>query len=262
MDPDLLETPLEWWALLPLVIAVLLVVAEVGFRIGQRYRGDTLESQKSQTGLLVGAMLALLGLLLAFSFGIVEGRYAERKALVLADANAIGTTYLRAQLLPPAQAERVKALLRSYVAARLSPTAEGLENALTESEDIQRALWHEAATAMTRHAESEAVSLFVQSLNEMIDLHESRVTIALHQRMPTPILATLYVVSLLSIAVVGFSAGLSRWRSLFPTAALVIAVSSVVVLIVELDRPLSSRMFRISQSAMQDVQEAIAERRP
>jgi hypothetical protein len=125
---------------------------------------------------------------------------------------------------------------------------------------MQHALWAEATTVGNQMPESEVASLFVQSLNEVIDLHESRLTVALHQRMPAPILLTLCFVSLLSIGLVGYSAGLTRWRSPFPTAALVLAVSSVVVLIVELDRPLGSRLFRVSETAMQDTQERMRER--
>src|SRR4051794_14041477 len=89
---------LEWWALLPMAVAALLLVSELGYRLGLRESSASLASRKEQTGILGGALLALLGLLLAFSFGIVEARFAERKALVLEDANAIGTTYLRAEM--------------------------------------------------------------------------------------------------------------------------------------------------------------------
>jgi hypothetical protein len=257
---ELIDTKLNWWVLLTLATSILLLIAEVGFRLGLRHRDETIENHKAQTSILVGAMLALLGLLLAFSFGIVQERFAERKALVLEEANAVGTTFRRSEFLPPPRRERVRELLRSYVAARVTLSPHDLQHALELSESIHDDLWKEAAEAGREAPDSEMLALFVESMNEVIDLHESRVTVALYQRTPAPILITLCLVSLLSLGAVGFSAGLTRWRSLLPNSVLALAVSSVFTLIVELDRPFANRLFRVNQAAMHDVQREIGER--
>lgn len=245
-----------WGAVLLVTVTLLLVVAEVGFRLGRRHPTAD-DDRKTQAGVLIAALLALLGLLLAFSFSIVESRFTARKNLVLEEANAIETTWLRAAVLPAPHDERVQALLRAYVGYRVGRrTPEALDAAIRLSEDLHEDLWAEAVLVGERYPESEMVSLFMRSLNEVIDLHESRITVALHQRLPTPILLTLYVVSILSMAVLGYGAGLSRTRTLLPTTALVVAVSAVVVLIVELDRPMG-RLIEVNQAALVDVREAM-----
>ncbi len=172
----------SWWSLLLGVLAVLLVASEAGYRWGsrQRQRG-TVEARKGQADMIVAALLGLLGLLLAISFGIAEGRYHERKALVLPDANAIGTTFLRAEVLAPQQQRTVRSLLREYVRLRLNLDPRTLEQAMKRSETVQRQLWDQAMAAAQATPDSEVVALFVQSLNDTIDIHESRVTVALHQ---------------------------------------------------------------------------------
>jgi hypothetical protein len=97
------------------------------------------------------------------------------------------------------------------------------------------------------------VALFVSSLNAVIDLHTSRVTVALHQRFPRPIFNMLFVVSLLAMMMLGYAAGVCRRRAPIPTAAVILAISSVFVLINALDSPRSG-LFRVSQWAMEDLQ--------
>lgn len=256
---QLIEHALPWWAFLLVAVAVLLVATEIGFRIGRRSAGAATEGRQGQAGVLIGALLALLGLLLAFSFSIVESRFAARKSLVLEEANAIGTAYLRAQTVPDPQGPRLEELLREYVQTRTQiRTSAELERALRASEVLHRGLWKEATETAKAHPDSEVVALFLASLNEVIDLHESRVTVALYQRLPRPILWTLYVVSILSMGLLGYGAGIGRWRSPFATVALTISVASVIVLIVELDRP-GGRLFRVNQHALEDLRETVAQ---
>jgi hypothetical protein len=249
---------LTWWMLLPAVLALLLLASEAGYHgaLRQHARGSV-GARKGQADMVVGALLGLLGLLLAFSFGIAEGRYHERKALVLADANAIGTTYLRADVLPQQQRNAVRALLREYVRARVEPDPRTLERAMRRAVELQRELWGQAMTAARAAPDSEAVSLFVQSLNDMIDLHESRVTVALHQRLPLAIFYSVAAVAMLALAVVGGSSGLSGCRSWVPTTALALAVSTVLVLVIELDKPLGSQLFEVNQASMRDLDQSL-----
>src|SRR5690606_20086363 len=117
-------------------------------------------------------------------------RFVERRQLVLEEANAIGTTYLRASFLPPPHRDEVQTLLRQYVELRRAATPEELPMALERSQTLHRALWAEAI-ASSEQKPDPITALFVQSLNQMLDLHESRVTVALHQRMPKAILLSL-----------------------------------------------------------------------
>lgn len=246
-----------WWVVLIGTVALLLLAMEIGFRLGRRRARVDTGNRSAQIGVLVGAILALLGLLLAFSFSIVEGRFASRKELVLEEANAIGTAYLRAGYLPEPHSERAQELLRAYVNVRLNATSPvALEEAISESEELHRELWAEAVTLSRTEPVSRMIPLFVNVLNEVIDLHEARVTVALHQRLPGLILATLFAVSVLAMTMLGYYAGLGRWRSLLPTVIVGIAIASVIVLIIELDRP-GTRLFHVSQSAIRDVHETM-----
>lgn len=252
MPHGVLAPLLTWWQLL-LIALGLLAIGELGFLLGRRHRGENVGEKKSQAGVHVAALLGLLGLMLAFCFGIVESRYSERKALVLEEANSIGTTYLRAQMLPSPQGERIQALLRDYVERRIGyHTPEELQEAIAASSELQTQIWAEATEVADAHPQSMIVAIFVQSLNETFDLQESRVTVALHQRLPLSVLVVLYTIAALSIGVLGLVAGLGRTRSVLPTIALVVAITAVITLIVSLDSP-GSHMFRVSQSAMQDL---------
>jgi hypothetical protein len=107
------------WTVFLVIIAVMLAFAETGFRLGLRLHVAKDTARKGQIGGIQGAALGLLGLLLGFTFAMAVQRYDTRRGLVLQEANAVGTTYLRASLLPDAHQAPVKDLLRRYVDIRL-----------------------------------------------------------------------------------------------------------------------------------------------
>lgn len=241
------------WALVVLIAAVLTLASHLGRRLGKRRPVDDATADNPHTGAIVGALLALLGLLLAFSFSAVESRFATRKQLVLDDANAIGTTFLRAGLLDPEQRDAVRSGLRDYVDLRLHAlTPERIAAGLKRSDEIHRKLWRQAEESAERHPRSVMVGLFVSSLNEMIDLHEKRITVGLTQRLPLTTLGVLGAVATLSLGLVGYIGGVARTRSRFPSVAIIIAVSFVTMLIMDLDRPRGT-LFKVGQQAMVDV---------
>lgn len=251
---------IPWWVLLVGIAALLLGTAEGAYRLGRRpgRAAEAASERKSHAGIVVAALLALLGLLLAFSFSIVETRFLARKKLVLDEANAIGTAYLRADMLPSPHHERVQEVLRDYVNLRLSiDNPADAQSALEESEQLHHDMWLRADDVAEEHPHSPIVAIFVESLNRLIDLHEERVTIAWRNRLPSPILMTLLLVSVLSMAVLGYSSGLGGTRAVLPTVALILAASAVVVLIVELDRPWA-HLFAVDKQALEDVRETMS----
>jgi hypothetical protein len=205
---------------------------------------------------MVGATLGLLAFMLAFTFGMAASRFDTRKQLVLDEANAIGTTYLRTAMLPE-QRDDVRALLRSYVDARLDAVRSGrVAEAIQRSEEIQGQLWSAATAVGLHHPDSIVVGLFVGSLNELIDLHAKRVTAGLRNRIPGAIWLTLLTIATLSLGVMGYHAGLvGTTRSL---AIIVVAVtfSAVIVLIADLDRPQEGTL-TVSQQALVDVRQSM-----
>src|SRR6186713_53623 len=115
--------PLEEWPVL-LIFAIFAVVSfvayEIGFQVGHWYQARTPGVQEGPTGVLVGSILALLAFLLAITMGMASDRFDTRRGLVLEEANAIGTTYLRAGYLPEPASTQIRELLREYAPLRVA----------------------------------------------------------------------------------------------------------------------------------------------
>lgn len=238
-----------------LVLTVLLTLAavEAGYWLGKwrRRREHELETTASAT---VGATLALLAFTLAFTFAMAASRYDTRKQLVLEEANAIGTTYLRALLLPTLQASEVRELLRRYVDARLEAAAQPgkRSEALARSEQLHELLWRQAVAAGSAQADSVMTGLFIASLNDVIDLHAKRLA-AWRNRIPPTIWLFLYLTAVLGMASMGYHTGLTGSRRTAAVIFLTLAFSGAMALIADLDRP-QQGLIRVSQQAMQDLQ--------
>ena len=198
------------WGIILITVAVILLSIECGFRLGQfRRRGSELED-KPPVGEMVAATLALLAFMLAFTFGLAASRFEVRRGLVIDEANAIGTTYLRAGLLPEPYREEVRKLLREYVSVRLEAIrAEKLNQSISRSEELQSQLWSRAAAVGEKNPGSIVVGLFIASLNEVIDLHAKRLALGVRNRIPNPIWAALYFMAVLGTAAMGYHAGLA-----------------------------------------------------
>lgn len=245
---------LPLWALFLLLLLGNLLLAECGFRLGRLRARRTLKESAATVGAIVAAELGLLAFLLAFSFGIAASRFDWRRHVLLDEANAIGTSYLRAAMLPDGSGASIRDLLREYTDVRLGATTGiPVEQVLRRSEKIHQQLWTDAVAAAGRDPWSVPTGLFIESINEVIDLHATRVMAALGNRMPLPVWVVLFVVGFLSFFTMGYQGGLTReGRS---PSAIVLAVSLVCViwLIADLDRP-SEGFLRVRQSPMVDVQ--------
>ncbi|HJS28157.1 MAG TPA: hypothetical protein VJ768_00940 [Anaerolineales bacterium] len=103
------------WLIFLATLGIVLLSSELGWRYGD-YRRRKSEDEKAPVGAAVGAILALLGFLLAFTFGMATSRYDSRKQIVVQEANAIGTAYLRSEFLSEEEGEMVRELLREYAA--------------------------------------------------------------------------------------------------------------------------------------------------
>ena len=148
----------------------------------------------------------------------------------------------------------IRALLRDYVDVRLkATTGMPVEQVLRRSEEIHQRLWTEAVRAAAHDARSVPVGLFIQSLNEVIDLHAARVMAAVRNRMPLPVWIVLFSVGFLSFFAMGYQAGLTRGSRSPATAVLVLTFVSVISLVLDLDRP-GEGFLRVNQAPMIDVQ--------
>lgn len=248
---------LPLWALFILILLVVLLSVEFGYRLGKYRRGRHEEEKEAPLGTMVGATLGLLAFILAFTFGLAASRFDNRRQVLLDEANAIGTTYLRAGMLPE-RGEQIRGLLRNYVSARLEAVHPGeLAEGIRRSEDIQQKVWTEAESVGNKNPNSIVVGLFVQSLNEMIDLHAKRLQVGVRSRIPAAIWLGLFAVAGLSLATMGYHAGLSGTRRSLAIIAVAVTFSVVIELIADLDRP-SEGVLRVSQQALLDVQKSMS----
>ena len=243
----------------------LIVALEIGSWLGRKARTQIDDAGKSQANSLQGAIIGLLALLLAFTLSMAISRYDTRRQLVLDEANAIGTTYLRAKLLPPPYATDTANLLRHYVANRLEFFAAGIDQARIQAVDdqatqLQKQLWAVAIAASAQDNRSVSTGLFVQSLNDTIDLQAKRLA-AFNNRVPETVIWLLLGVSAVAAGIVGYNSGLGNRRHVFGALALVVLLVAIIWVIIDLDRPRRG-LIQISQQSMIDVQDLIMHDRP
>lgn len=253
------------WGIFLASVLIIVLPVEIGFRLGRWQHARLTGGEKIQTGPVVAASLGLLAFMLAFTFGAVTKRFDDRKQLVLDEANAIGTAYLRADLLPEPDRDSVRRLLYDYVSLRLEAVQrdrEGklddqlLETMITRSAKQQNELWSIAVSIADQYP-TPISALFLQSLNELIDLHQKRITVALQHRMPGIFWIALCGLTILAMIIGGYDAGLSSGcRSVITVMSMALAFSLVMLLIVALDRP-QQRLSEVNQAALVDVQRAI-----
>jgi hypothetical protein len=250
---------LPLWGVFVVTVVVAFLSVEGGFRLGRYRRHRPEHEQEAPVGSMVGAALGLLAFMLAFTFGMAASRFDTRKQLVLDEANAIGTTYLRAELLPEPQRTKIRDLLREYVDVRVPKgvlTREKIKQAIGRSEELHGQLWSQAVAISEKNPGSIIAGLFIQSLNEVIDLHSKRVTAGIRNRIPGSIWVALYFVAVLALVAMGYHTGLTGTRSLVSNLAIVLAFSAVIVLIADLDRP-QEGLLKVSQQAMVELQKQL-----
>lgn len=245
------------WGAFLLTIGIVYGAVECGYWLGQYRRRSTETEKEVAVGPVVGATLGLLAFLLAFIFGLAASRFDARRQMVVEEANAIGTTYLRAGTLPEPHRSEVRDLLRKYVDVRLEAAKVGhTQQAIQDSVALHDQLWPHVEALAQADSHSIPWGLFTQALNETIDLHSKRVLIGVHNRIPWAIWLALYLVSALSMAEIGYYSGITGSRRSPAVIVLVVTFSIVILLIMDLDRP-SEGMLRVGQHAMLDLQQSL-----
>jgi len=244
------------WGFLVLTLALVLLFIEGGYRLGRSRLARAEHEKEAPVGAMVAAMLGLLAFMLAFTFGLAAQRFDTRREALLDEANAIGTTYLRAAMLPE-RGEEIRSRLREYVDVRLVAVQSGrVSEGIRQSETLQNEIWADAVGLATQNPESIVVGLFVQSLNEMIDLHAKRVTAGVRNRIPGPIWFALFSVAALALGAMGYHAGLARTSRSLAIIAVGLTFTAVIGLIADLDRP-AEGILSVSQQALIDVRESM-----
>jgi hypothetical protein len=260
MSGELLYAVNLW--LIALVMMILLVMAtEAGFRAGRKVRSRLEETARSQVGVISGALLGLLALLLGFTFSMAQNRHGLRQGLVVEEANDIGTTYLRARQLPEPYRTETANLLRGYVDVRLDffragVDQEHLKAANDRTTQLQNQLWSNALGVVGKDDRMSTSGLFIQSLNNVIDDHEKRLA-AMENHVPESVLLLLFIVALVTSVCVGYGCGLGAHRQFLPTTMMLLLIMLVITVIIDLDRPRRG-WIRVSQNSMIRLQESLS----
>lgn len=249
----LLDHPYQ---LFVVMAALLPIAAEVGLQLSSILAGAP--EDRSGFSTIYGGILGLLGLILGFTFAMALGNYEVRQQLVIDEANAIGTTWLRAEMIPAPYRDVIEKQLREYVSARLDFYSAGIDQhrlqaALLRSANLQRSLWSQA-TGLAHDQPTPITALFVQSLNEMIDIEAKRLG-ALEKRIPGSVWVVLVAVSATGSVMTG-TLFPRRTSTVFLLVPIVLAL--VMTLIADLD---TSRrgLIQVSQESLVRVSKTMNE---
>ncbi len=231
----------------PLLYAVLLfcgmlVMLEIGRRQGIRRRPNESEGERGSLGTIEGAVFALFGLLMAFTFSGAASRFNEKRMLIAEEANTIETAYLRVHLVPREVQPQIQELFRQYVDSRLKVyrrlpdmKAAGLE--MSMSKELQEKIWDKAVED-TRLPDShpDAGKLLLPAVNNMIDITTTR-TMALQSHPPRIIYALLFGLGLLCALLAGYRMSSSRRRSWLHIIGFTVITVFIVYVMLDVEYP-------------------------
>jgi hypothetical protein len=237
-------------------LAVILATSEIGHWLGMRAAGRGGDDVST----LENAVFGMLALIIAFTFAMAVSRFETRRDALVSEANAIGTTALRARLLPePHRAESLK-VLREYVKIRLDITEHLASRtepaAIDRSNVLEEALWQQAKAMTAKDNGFVPTGLFIQAVNDMIDSGGKRLA-ALRNRVPNIVLLSLLGLAAIAGGFTGYASGLDARRTRLPVYIVGLVVSVVILLILDLDRP-SRGFIQVSQQPMIDAAASIA----
>ena len=241
------------WLLFFLAIGIVLLSGEIGFFVGRTVRPKSEDERESPVSSMAGVVLSLLSFMLAFTFGIVFDRFQSKKALVRDEANVIRTTWNRADFLPEPERAKTKALLYEYLERRITVvSSRDIENVRVSQRgfvDIQQQLWDIAVANVRTDLNSDIGALYVESVNQVAEVHARRAVIGMTDRVPTAIWITLLSLLMLGMISLGYHCAIVDSRRSRVTPVLAVAFSLVVALIAALDNP-GDTILPVSQEAL------------
>jgi hypothetical protein len=253
-----------WLIFIGAAISIILAV-EIGYSFGRRRSLGLTDDENAHVGGGVAATLGLLAFMLAFTFGAGTDRWDTKKVLILAETNAIGTAFLRSDLLEQPHRSAVQHLLSEYLDHRLNVMqqqtsagfrenitdyAKRLEIALKEAKVFHKQLWQQTKEVASNNP-TPITALFVSAINEVIDLHQERVTNSVQQRMPLVFWIVLYSLAMLAMVLLGYDAGISRGARSLSAWMVAISFATIMLLVVALDRPQTSRVGQLPMLGLQ-----------
>jgi hypothetical protein len=223
------------------LLVSLLVAAEIGFRIGHRDFAGRPErgADMSAVATLTAAMLGLLAFTMSLSIGFAQGRFEARRELVLQEANAIGTAWLRTKLIDGDEGPAIAARIEDFARARLDFTNAGSEDAVpglvARTNALETQIWG-LVQVVAHRSPNTVTSALASALNEMFDNATSQ-QFAYASRVPDDIVLGLYFGALLSIGALSYEFGLTGSRHFVLSSLLLLMLTGGMLVIVDLNLP-------------------------
>ena len=220
----------------------MVALLEIGRRLGVRRIASDPEGAQAGTGAVDGAVFALLGLLIAFTFSGAATRFDERRALIVQEANDIGTAYLRLDLLPADAQPALRDLFRRYVASRLDvyrklPDIEAARAELLRSNELQGEIWRQAVAAAGMNGAPPAANmLLLPALNQMIDITTTRTTAAA-MHPPIVIFVLLGGLALIAALLAGYGMCGTKSRNWLHMVGFAASVAVAVYVVIDIEYP-------------------------
>lgn len=247
------------WLVALFFLGFMAAACEVGYRMA--FRSRSAEKTQALVPLITGSILGLLALLLGFTMSMSVTRYDARRQLVLEEANAIGTAYLRTQALAPPESTALQDLLRQYASNRLRVSQSALDlsklqQGKEEDARLQRELWSRATALARKDPQSLPAGLLMESLNAVFDLENSR-WVGFIAHVPEEVIYVNALMGLVVALMVGYEFGLTGHRHLLSEVLLIVSIAMVLVLIVEMDHPYTGAI-RVSLQPLIDLQRQLS----
>jgi hypothetical protein len=223
-------------------VAAMMAALLAGRQIGRRRLADDPSAAVDGLGVIDGAVFAIFGLLIAFTFSGAGARFDERRGLIVQEANAVGTAWLRLDLLPAGTQPALRQLFRDYLDARIASTALLPDEAAAKQQDdralsLQTDIWSQAVSAVQRPDLSPTVtSLLLPALNEMFDITTTR-KMAAERHPPLAIWVLFCLLALVSAFLAGQGTARSKRASLPHLLGFPVVLASVVLLDIALEHP-------------------------
>jgi hypothetical protein len=237
-----MEPPISALLFAVLLFAGMLILLETGRRLSVSRRPKESEGERASLGAIEGAVFALFGLLMAFTFSGGASRFNEKRMLIADEANNIETAYLRLHLVSPQTQPELQELFRRYVDSRLEtyrqlPNMQAAEKELAKSKKIQEEIWMQAVAATRlRDSHPDAGKLLLPALNNMIDITTTR-TMALHLHPPRIVYALLFCLGLICSLLAGYRMESGQHRSWTHILSFTLMTVIIVYVIIDVEYP-------------------------
>lgn len=226
------------WSVYIFTLVAILGSISIGYRYAQNRKRKFEGKEETSLGPVVSGLMGLLAFILAFTFGLSNNRFNERKDLMLQEVAAIETAYYRTALLPPENGTQIRKHLREYVEIRLKVFSDKILAAevIRESELMKKKIWGEIMDLSEVSLKNPVMfSLMLGSVNDMFNLHTKRITVGTVYHLPAVLWIALYLLVIFTMLGVGYTVGQGQRTNRIMMLVFAFGFSSIILLIADLD---------------------------